>query len=221
MSEPDAREESLKAFFASKAAVDLVSNIKNVMKERRQLDEAWDRLRLYKPNVGNCEYLNVVNYVSRTHGSKVAAIKKSTPGVLAKLIQRDVEECESQIDKNAKGVFIVQPAAQIQEPPVKRSRALLKEPTTEAFAAYRVHKLLGKKQSETATILTKEFHHPINQGQVSRWCTAVARWTESGGLMPPELTMNPTVRSVDPDVLDMGKRVDGRTPRQRERRDDS
>ena len=220
MSETDAREESVKAFFASKAAVPLVSNIKNAMNERRQLDEAWDRLRLYEPSIGYRGELNIIKYVSRNHGWKVAAIKKSTPGELAKLIQRDVEECESQIDKNAKRILTAQPAGQMQEPPVKPSRASLKEPTKDAFAAYKVHKLLGKNQPETATILTKQFSRPVTQGQVSRWCKAVAKWTAAGGLVPPELTMNPTVRSVDPDVLEMGQRVDGRTPRQRERRDD-
>jgi hypothetical protein len=96
----------------------------------------------------------------------------------------------------------------------------LKEPDKEAFSAYRVHKLLGKNQTETAEMLTREFCRSINQGQVSRWCKAVRKWIAAGGLMPSEPMTKPTVSSVDPNVLDMGKRADGRTPRQRERRDD-
>lgn len=104
--------------------------------------------------------------------------------------------------------------------PANSAPISINEPSREAFAAYRVHKLLGKKQTETAEILTREFGFPVSQGQVSRWCTSVAKFVKAGGLLPEAFTKRERVESVDPADIEMGRRMDGRTPRQRERRSD-
>lgn len=109
-----------------------------------------------------------------------------------------------------------EPALQPKEPALQ-----LKQPSKEAFAAYRIHKEYGKKQTEIAKLLEAEFHRSICQGQVSKWCKEVKKWLTAGGFLPQESTTASTIRSVDPADLEMGKRTDGRTPRQREKRDDS
>ncbi|MBI5758813.1 MAG: hypothetical protein HZA46_09870 [Planctomycetales bacterium] len=49
-------------------------------------------------------------------------------------------------------------------PPAEKpaGTARLKEPSREAFAAYRVHMLLGKNQTETAKTMTEKFHRPVS-----------------------------------------------------------
>lgn len=81
------------------------------MNQITRLFESWDRLRLYKPNIDNGPtlYLNLLKYVTQTHGWKVAAVKQATPGELAKLIQCDVEACESQIDFDATAIVPAKP----------------------------------------------------------------------------------------------------------------
>jgi hypothetical protein len=107
-------------------------------------------------------------------------------------------------------------------PEVKSDRkSAANEPSRDAFTAYRVYKIAGKSQKETAKMLTVELRRSVSQGQVSRWCKRVAKWIEAGGLLPKEFTGSTTVQTVDPDVIDMGKRSDGHTPRQRDRKRDA
>ncbi len=101
------------------------------------------------------------------------------------------------------------------------SRRGLREPSKLAFAAYQIHKLLDKKQDEVARLLREKFPGCVaKQGQVSRMCKAVGGWIAAGGLLPSEHTAQTPARSVDPSVLEMGRRSDGLTFRQRERKSD-
>lgn len=95
------------------------------------------------------------------------------------------------------------------------------EPSRAAFNAYVVYKIVGKSQEETAKMLTVKLHRTVSQGQVSRWCKGVAKWIKAGGLLPTEFTESTVVQSVDPNVIDMGKRTDAHTPRQRDRKQDA
>ncbi len=92
----------------------------------------------------------------------------------------------------------------------------LKEPSQDAFAAYRAQRVTGKPQTEIAEILTAELKRPISQGQVSRWINEVVPWMEAGNVLPdlPGLKSKPT--PMAPDKIDLGGRQDGRTKRQRE-----
>ena len=90
----------------------------------------------------------------------------------------------------------------------------IKCPTDKAFRAYWVSSLMNiSSQAEIAVILTKE-GIPANQGQVSKWLTAVKKFHEAGGIIPNVQELNAQPQSVDPDILVMGERQDGRTPRQ-------
>lgn len=99
-------------------------------------------------------------------------------------------------------------------------KAAMKEPCKEALAAYRLWFLQGSKQGAIAEVLSREFHRPISQGQVSKWLKEVKKYLEAGNILPPPKELHENPASFDPDVLEMGQRQDGRTKRQRPRRDD-
>jgi len=92
----------------------------------------------------------------------------------------------------------------------------LREPPQKAFAAYRAHRVLGQKQADVATELK------VNQGQISRWVKQVATWIAGGNVLPNLDVLGLTTKpiSVDPVVIDMGKRQDGRAKNQRAKNDD-
>ncbi len=104
----------------------------------------------------------------------------------------------------------------------KSQKAITKLPTRppdKAFQAWQLRELVGiSKQGEIADIMTKQ-GIPATQGQVSKWLKAVDEWRAAGGVMPEVGTLDGQPQSVDPDILDMGARQDGLTPRQRPRRD--
>lgn len=90
-------------------------------------------------------------------------------------------------------------------------RRVPKEPSSEAFAAYRIQVSLGWTQKQIAEQLTQEFRRPIDQGSVSRMLTQVRKFLKAGGELLP-LT---SVESVDPKVIELGARQDHQTQRQR------
>jgi hypothetical protein len=62
----------------------------------------------------------------------------------------------------------------------------------------------------------------VTQGQISRAFGKVTAWIKAGKVLPDlAATPPPKAAPMDPDTLDMGKRRDGRTKRQRERRNDA
>ena len=91
--------------------------------------------------------------------------------------------------------------------------ALIKEPPKKAIQAYRLSILKGWSQEKDAV----EFE--TNQGRVSRWLIAAKGHIEAGNVLPRlEFMAKPT--TVDPNVLGMGARSDGPTPRQHDNRSD-
>ena len=90
---------------------------------------------------------------------------------------------------------------------------VIKEPPKKAIKAYRLSILKGWSQEKIAVELG------TNQGQVSRWLTAAKGYIEAGNVLPGmEFMAKPT--TVDPNVLGMGARPDGLTPRQHDKRSD-
>ena len=90
---------------------------------------------------------------------------------------------------------------------------VIKEPPKKAIQAYRLSILKGWSQEKDAV----EFE--TNQGRVSRWLTATKGYIEAGNVLPRlEFMAKPT--TVDPNVLGMGARPDGLTPRQHDNRSD-
>jgi len=107
-------------------------------------------------------------------------------------------------------------------PPTVPSRAESSgtpSPSADAITCYRVHFFTGKPQTEVAEKLTHELKRPITQGQVSKWLKQVTKWIEAGNVLPG--FAKPTAgesQAMDPSILNMGKRQDQRTKRQRNRK---
>jgi hypothetical protein len=105
-------------------------------------------------------------------------------------------------------------------PPQTLIQQTMKEPSKDAFAAYRLSRGTGKKQSELARLLTDALNRPIQQGTVSRWIAEVRDWLTAGNVLPdlsPSHDRKPT--AMDPERIELGKRRDGRAQRQRGSRD--
>jgi hypothetical protein len=94
-----------------------------------------------------------------------------------------------------------------------------KEPSADAFAAYRLKLVTGETQTNLARLLQEEWKRPVTQGQVSRWLNEVKDWIEAGNVLP-DLTATPNTKPtpINPELIDMGERQDGRARHQRGRR---
>ena len=82
------------------------------------------------------------------------------------------------------------------------------EPPKEAAQAYMLYWVTGKTQKEVAEIVAEKLRRPVSQGQVSRWLKQYRGWRISMGL--PVDKKAPPVTFMDPSVLDLGRRTDGR-----------
>jgi hypothetical protein len=95
----------------------------------------------------------------------------------------------------------------------------IKQPTRKMWLAWRLSVAEGiRPQGEVARKLIEEGFY-ATQGQVSRWVGKVRDYLAAGDPLPPFHELNGKPMSIDPAKLDMGERQDGRTPRQRPRRD--
>ena len=94
-----------------------------------------------------------------------------------------------------------------------------KRPSDDAFKAWRLRDLTGlKRQQDIADRMSKELRRKVHQGEVSRWLKEVDEYRKAGGIFPDLPGLSGKPQSVDPAVLELGERVDHRTPRQRTRR---
>ena len=89
------------------------------------------------------------------------------------------------------------------------------EPPKRAIIAWRLRWFGGyTDQTEIAKVMTEQ-GEPATQGSVSRWLQQVENYQQAGGkITPPEMDR---AVSVNPAAIDMGERLDHRTPHQRER----
>jgi len=95
-----------------------------------------------------------------------------------------------------------------------------KRPSKKAFQAWFTRDVLGVgTQEEIAEKMTEE-GIPATQGQVSKWLREVEEYRKAGGTMP-EIEELDSLDTIDPAIIDVGARQDGRTRRQRQRRDDN
>jgi hypothetical protein len=97
-----------------------------------------------------------------------------------------------------------------------------KPPPDAAIKAYRLKWILGvPTQTEIAANLSRELGRPVSQGRVSRWLKQAEEFVQAGGVLPglPNVPAE-RPRSIDPERLDLGRRQDGRTERQRGRRNE-
>lgn len=103
--------------------------------------------------------------------------------------------------------------------PTTPTRTSARRPPEIALIAWRLRDLSGiTNQTQIAAKMTKE-GISATQGQVSRWLKQVDDYMKAGNVLPtiPPPTFQP--QSIDPEIIDMGERQDGRTPRQRDRGD--
>jgi hypothetical protein len=104
----------------------------------------------------------------------------------------------------------------------EQAKPALKEPPDAAIKAYRLRWIQGvPKQADIAERLSQELRRPVSQGQVSRWLKLARDFVEAGGVLPrlpTEQTKKPM--PIDPERLDLGRRQDGLTERQRKQRSD-
>lgn len=95
-----------------------------------------------------------------------------------------------------------------------------KTPPPEAFAAYRIHVATGSSQKVIAELLSKELRRSVSQGQVSRWLQNAIAFIAAGNILPELGQRAKKERGVDPASLEIGKRTDRLTPRQRMQKTD-
>jgi len=91
----------------------------------------------------------------------------------------------------------------------------IKAPSKEAIQAYMAKIATGYTQTKLAKEMTKLLKpkpkKPIEQWQVHRWIKDCVKWLKANNLdvFPDEITKD--IITMDPSILDMGARTDGRT----------
>jgi len=93
-----------------------------------------------------------------------------------------------------------------------------KNPPRHYIQAYRLFALQGETQVKIAETMTQELQRPVVQGQISRWLIRVDEWRIAGNVLPDLTPGNgKPVKTVNlGDKIDLGKRGDGLSERQRE-----
>ncbi len=95
----------------------------------------------------------------------------------------------------------------------------IKPPSKKALQAWRLKTMLGlETQQAIADEMTRQGTR-ATQGDVSRWLKEVEACQAAGYILPDPPHLDSKPEPIDPDVIEMGARQDGRTPRQRHRRD--
>ena len=114
-------------------------------------------------------------------------------------------EAESEMQKQ-------QSTEESQEEPEQKT-ASVKEPSKIAMQAYLTLKSLGCSQKKCAEIMTKKLKRkkPLSQGQISKWNSECVAWLKANNLdvFPTEMTKK--IITMNPHILDMGARTDGKT----------
>ncbi len=133
-------------------------------------------------------------------------------------LAESVKELASVLSKNT---VVLQKAASAAEPAQLRHDAQVpKRPPDDAFIAWRLRDLKGLKgPTAIAKEMSKQLGREVNQGSVSRWLQKVDAYRKAGGIFPDLSSQIKKPHPIDPADIDMGERQDGRTPRQRQRRD--
>jgi len=146
----------------------------------------------------------------------VMPIATTTPSTISTLTQVSPSNVETHLDESIDGE---QHVIASNKPEVARN-GQLKQPSDDAFKAYRVWTITGKSQIELARLLESEFKRNVSQGQVSRWLRDVKKWIEAGKVLPDiHGTHSNKPMPMDPAKIDLGPNREGRTKRQRRRAD--
>lgn len=102
------------------------------------------------------------------------------------------------------------------------TRRVVKEPSREAIAAYRLRFIQRLTQADVAEVLSKEWGRRVTQPQVSRWCRQAREFLEAGGVLPPfePPTQRREKTPMDPEKIDLGRRADRGRKRKQEPADE-
>jgi hypothetical protein len=163
------------------------------------------------------QFLNIIAKLPKQPDradDKAKAIRLLESFVKAGAVTNDMITVRTRFMEKRQAAGPSEPAAIVVPVETKPTTTKRKEPSGKAMKAYRVWAGMGGTQDEIAKVMTRELGLPISQGQVSRWLTEVRRWLEAGNVLPPLGSAEPVI-AMDPQKLDRGRRVDGRTPRQR------
>jgi hypothetical protein len=93
-----------------------------------------------------------------------------------------------------------------------------KAPTPDQRKIAMYYATSGKTQTECAVDLSRTLKKPVTQPTVSKTVGRVNQWRRSQGLAAIPTRKKGVAKPVDPKVIDMGQRSDGRSERQRERK---
>lgn len=117
-----------------------------------------------------------------------------------------------------------QPSEMAAKPDTPRFQpASLKQPLDKEIAVYRYWLVTGKKQVELSEDpeLMKIVGRKLHQGTISVWIKKVKKWLEAGNVLPVlGESANAKPSAIDPETIDVGKRLDALTKRQRKKKSD-
>jgi hypothetical protein len=135
---------------------------------------------------------------------------------------RAIIESVTALPNNAKVENASTATLAVSEPqnPAFPKRPTTKHPSDTAIAAYRLWFVMGRPQKEIAEVLQQETGQSVSQGQVSRWISRVTTYVNAGNVLPDAPKVMTKSKSIDPSRIDIGKRTDGRTLRQRHKESD-
>jgi hypothetical protein len=177
-----------------------------------------------------CRHRDALDFVERVRDAVKRVATRETAFHLAANVLREVQEVvvvdllhamRGEVSRAAVKLPYGEVTGTGNDQP-EETRSAPKEPSAEARAAYQIWFATGKSQTEIARTLSKQLGRDIHQGTVSRYLDEVRKWFLATGMsldQPDRRAPQPT--SMDPSHLDLGKRQDGLTPRQRQGRPDA
>jgi hypothetical protein len=214
-------------FFAENGRVDLFRPEGLSPSVREVLEQSWPSLRVriktWSPKIGSI----VPNMQIGTHESRKVYQGISPPNLAdVRRIRKQVKWEYAHLLQSHQGEH--DDLSGTREHPVagiaasQKGRSQPKAPSEDDLKVYYYKAVTGKLQVELARDpeLMKRLGRPLNQGTISRMLKRVSNWIEAGNPIPglPEpLTSKPS--SMDPERIDLGKRLDGRAKHQRPSRD--
>ena len=95
-----------------------------------------------------------------------------------------------------------------------------KQPSQDAFTAFNLYATGDYNQQQVADTIIKKQHRLCSQGQVSRWIRQVNRWNKAFGFPVVNTRKKKAPNAVDPQVIELGKRTDGKSKISRPQKSD-
>lgn len=194
----------------------------------RIMSFTWERPE--KLSLRKAVYRSLFHKMAYKVVGKLGAECESSLRVFLATVRGDLEKHEE--EKAARRGCDKQPAetpADQSEPPRgttgRRATRKLREPSEIKKKVAKLYGEFGHTQAEAAKRMNDVFKDdlgklfPLNQHKVSRIVKHVNRWNKANNLPVIETRRRGSIASLDPQVIDMGPRVQQLTKRQRHRRE--